>query len=102
MVWPSSADRRYWRRVISAAWHVIPDDHHSGDGSGGLGLVRFEIRANAFCHQMVRSIVGTMVEAGSGRLHAGDVRGILLARDRQAAGQVAPPQGLCLWEVGYE
>ena len=51
---------------------------------------------------MVRSIVGTMVDAGAGRLHAGDVRGMLLAKDRQAAGQVAPPQGLCLWEVGYE
>jgi tRNA pseudouridine38-40 synthase len=65
------------------------------------GLLRFEIRANAFCHQMVRSIVGTLVEVGMGRLHAGDVRGILLRRDRQAAGKVAPPQGLVLWEVGY-
>ena len=63
--------------------------------------MRFEIRANAFCHQMVRSIVGTLVDVGMGKLHAGDVRGILLARDRAAAGQVAPPQGLCLWEVGY-
>ena len=42
-----------------------------------------------------------MIDAGVGRIHAGDVRGILLAKDRQAAGQVAPPQGLCLWEVGY-
>ena len=44
---------------------------------------------------MVRSIVGTMVDVGLGQAHAGDVRGILVARDRDAAGQVAPPHGLC-------
>jgi tRNA pseudouridine38-40 synthase len=83
------------RRVMMARWTEVPSDH-------GSGLLRFEIRANAFCHQMVRSIVGTMVDAGSGKLHAGEIRGILLAKDRQAAGQVAPPHGLCLWEVGYD
>ena len=83
------------RNVILARWSEVPTDY-------GAGLLRFEIRANAFCHQMVRAIVGTMVDAGTGRLHAGDLRGILLAKDRQAAGQVAPPHGLCLWEVGYD
>lgn len=83
------------RNVMLARWSEVPSDY-------GPGLLRFEIRANAFCHQMVRSIVGTMVDAGSGRLNAGDIRGILLAKDRQAAGQVAPPHGLCLWEVGYD
>jgi len=92
---PGQPEPSMVRRVMLARWSEVETDF-------GPGLLRFEIRANAFCHQMVRSIVGTMVEAGSGRLHAGDVRGILLARDRQAAGQVAPPQGLCLWEVGYE
>lgn len=82
------------RNVMLARWAEVPSDY-------GCGLLRFEIRANAFCHQMVRSIVGTMVDAGSGRLHAGEIRGILLAKDRRAAGQVAPPHGLCLWEVGY-
>ncbi len=83
------------RRVMLARWSEVPTDY-------GAGLLRFEIRANAFCHQMVRSIVGTLVDAGAGKLHAGDIRGILLAKDRHAAGQVAPPHGLCLWEVGYE
>lgn len=81
------------RRVISAQWREVPGDVP--------GLLRFEIRANAFCHQMVRSIVGTLVDVGLGKLHAGDVRGILVARDRHAAGRVAPPHGLVLWEVGY-
>ncbi|HNJ98441.1 MAG TPA: hypothetical protein PLV13_09965, partial [Ilumatobacteraceae bacterium] len=78
---------------ISASWHEVPGNVP--------GLLRFEIRANAFCHQMVRSLVGTLVDVGLGRLHAGDMRRILLARDRQAAGRVAPPHGLVLWEVGY-
>lgn len=81
------------RRVLDASWREVPGDVP--------GLLRFEIRATAFCHQMVRSIVGTLVDCGLGRLHAGDVRSILLRRDRTAAGQVAPPQGLVLWEVGY-
>jgi tRNA pseudouridine38-40 synthase len=83
------------RNVMLARWSEVPTDY-------GPGLLRFEIRGNAFCHQMVRSIVGTMVDAGAGRLNAGDIRGILSAKDRQAAGQVAPPHGLCLWEVGYD
>ena len=70
---------------------------HDGDGR----LLRFEIEANAFCHQMVRSIVGTLVEVGWGRRRPGDVAAILAARDRRAAGQLAPPRGLCLWQVRY-
>jgi tRNA pseudouridine38-40 synthase len=81
------------RRVMLAEWNEVSTDHGP--------LLRFEIRANAFCHQMVRSIVGTMVDIGLGRLHAGDMRGMLLAHDRTVAGQVAPPHGLTLWEVGY-
>ena len=81
------------RRVLSATWSEVPGDVP--------GLLRFEIRANAFCHQMVRSIVGTLVEVGQGKRVAGEMRGVLRARDRAAAGQVAPPHGLVLWEVGY-
>jgi tRNA pseudouridine38-40 synthase len=65
------------------------------------GILRFEIRANAFCHQMVRSIVGTLVDVGLGKRRAGDQRRVLLTQDRSAAGTIAPPEGLCLWEVGY-
>lgn len=78
------------RRVHDARWIDLGD-----------GLLRFEIDASSFCHQMVRSIVGTMVDMGRGRLRPGQMLSILAARDRQAAGSVAPPQGLCLWEVDY-
>jgi tRNA pseudouridine38-40 synthase len=67
----------------------------------GESVLRFDIEAVAFCHQMVRSLVGTMVDVGRGRKKAGDVAGILRAADRAAAGQPAPPHGLCLWEVLY-
>ena len=67
----------------------------------GDGVLRFEIRANAFCHQMVRSLVGLLVDVGRGRRRAGDVLGVLRARDRRGLGNIAPPTGLCLWEVGY-
>ncbi|MEP7113214.1 MAG: tRNA pseudouridine(38-40) synthase TruA [Ilumatobacteraceae bacterium] len=92
---PGQRDPSMKRYVMLARWSEVPTDY-------GAGLLRFEIRANAFCHQMVRAIVGTMVDVGAGRLSAGDVRGILLAKDRQGTGQVAPAHGLCLWEVGYE
>lgn len=81
------------RRVLLADWKPVPGEVD--------GLLRFEIRATAFCHQMVRSIVGTLVEVGLGLRSAGDMRALLMARDRTVAGRVAPPQGLTLWHVGY-
>jgi tRNA pseudouridine38-40 synthase len=67
----------------------------------GDDVLRFEIHATSFCQQMVRSVVGTLVEIGLGRRRAGDMAGIIRARDRAAAAQPAPPHGLCLWEVDY-
>jgi len=78
------------RRVIEATWH---DD--------GQGRLRFEIEASAFCHQMVRSVVGTLVDVGRGRIRPGELVGIIASGDRSAAGQLAPPQGLTLQTVRY-
>ena len=58
-------------------------------------------RANAFLHQMVRSLVGTLVAVGTGRLEPDAVDRILAARDRAAAPQIAPPHGLTLERVIY-
>jgi tRNA pseudouridine38-40 synthase len=77
--------------VRAADWKAVGDD-----------LVRFEIEASSFCQQMVRSLVGTMVEIGVGKRRAGDMADVLRARDRRMAGEVAPPHGLCLWEVSYD
>ena len=65
-------------------------------------LLRMYIRASAFCHQMVRSICGTLVDVGLRKVTPADVKAALRAKDRATAGQVAPPQGLVLWEVGYD
>jgi tRNA pseudouridine38-40 synthase len=79
------------RRVLESQW--FDDD--------GDGVLTYEIRATAFCWQMVRAIVGTMIDAATGKLRPGDLMGVLRAGNRQAAGRVAPPHGLCLWSVGY-
>ena len=68
----------------------------------GARVLRFEIRANAFCHQMVRAIVGTHIDIGRGRFHAGDIRTMMRSRNRKVAGDVAPAHGLMLWEVGFD
>jgi tRNA pseudouridine38-40 synthase len=62
-----------------------------------------EIRAiaNAFLHQMVRSLVGTLVAVGEGKLDPASMAGILAARDRAAAGRLAPAKGLTLERVHY-
>lgn len=78
------------RRVDEAEW--IDD---------GDGVLQFWIEARAFCHQMVRSIVGELVDIGRGRRRASDVGRVLRARDRALAAQPAPPHGLCLWAVEY-
>ncbi len=67
----------------------------------GDGWRQFEIEASSFCQQMVRAIVGTMVDMGLGRRRSGEMADILRARNRAVAGQLAPPHGLCLWNVDY-
>jgi tRNA pseudouridine38-40 synthase len=78
------------RRVVDASWHDLGDD-----------ILRFDIEATAFCQQMVRSIVGTLVDVGIGKRTAGDIAAIIRAKDRSTASPPAPPHGLCLWEVVY-
>jgi tRNA pseudouridine38-40 synthase len=64
-------------------------------------LVEVAARANAFLHQMVRSLVGTLVAVGDGRIEPDRVPAILAARDRSTAAQMAPPHGLTLERVEY-
>ena len=64
--------------------------------------LRIEVYADRFLKQMVRSIVGTLVEVGLGKRPPDSLTTILAARDRCAAGKTAPPQGLFLVHVDYE
>lgn len=65
------------------------------------GLLVFWIEANAFCHQMVRSIVGHMYDVGRGFASGHDIDEVIAARDRSTVATVAPPHGLTLWKVTY-
>ncbi len=82
-------DESLVRRVLRADW--------SRQGP----IVRFDVTATAFCHQMVRSLVGHMVAIGRGRRRAGDLGEALRARDRRAVASPAPPHGLVLWSAHY-
>jgi tRNA pseudouridine38-40 synthase len=88
---PDGTEPSLRRTVRRAGWRRLDD-----------GLLEFEIEANAFCHNMVRSLTGTIVEMGMGRHRAGEMLGILRSGDRANAGRVAPPEGLTLWEVRYD
>lgn len=70
--------------------------------AGNPCLVAFDVRGNAFLRNMVRIVVGTLVEVGAGRRPVEQVAEILASRDRTRAGITAPPQGLELMSVRYD
>ena len=80
------------------AWHHPDPLDLTTDGD----LVVVDVRGNAFLRNMVRIIVGTLVEVGTGRFTPAQVPEILESRDRTRAGITAPAQGLELVEVRYD
>jgi tRNA pseudouridine38-40 synthase len=78
------------RRILEAKWFATHNNK----------LV-FEITANAFLYRMVRTIVGTIVEVGSGHLSVDNVKDIFDARDLARSAPPAPACGLCLVKVTY-
>jgi tRNA pseudouridine38-40 synthase len=87
------------RRVLDATWRE--ERWAAGGLAPGARLLRFDITAQSFCHQMVRSIVGILAEVGRGRRTASDVQWMLTTGDRSHGVTLAPPQGLCLLAVDY-
>lgn len=77
------------RTILGCSWRRI----------GGLAVL--DIRADAFCHSMVRSIAGACLEVGLGRRPVGWPGELLAVPSRNPAAPVAPPHGLVLEEVGY-
>ena len=67
-----------------------------------LWVIRMKFTADRFLKQMVRAMVGTLVEVGQGRRSPSEIKKILEARDRSAAGKTAPPHGLYLISVEYD
>jgi tRNA pseudouridine38-40 synthase len=77
------------RTIMSSTW--------ARDGDEFI----YTVRGSGFLHHMVRNLVGTFVLVGKGTLRVEDMRRILEARDRSAAGPTAPASGLCLVAVKY-
>jgi len=85
-----SANRDPVRNILKAA--MVKDED---------GVLRTVIEGNGFLRHMVRNIMGTLVEVGSGRMDVRRFEEVLESRDRRLAGRKAPPQGLFLMEVKY-
>ncbi|RKD22672.1 tRNA pseudouridine(38-40) synthase TruA [Ammoniphilus oxalaticus] len=66
------------------------------------GQIWLTFRGNGFLYNMVRIMVGTLIQVGSGKVAVERVQEILEAKDRRLAGMTAPPEGLFLWNVKYE
>lgn len=91
------------RTVTFAEWRLLtPELSIFGFESGQQRLIRFCIKANAFLRGMVRAIVGTLLEVGTGKIPPEKVKEILELRDRTKAGPSLPAKGLCLVNVEYQ
>jgi tRNA pseudouridine38-40 synthase len=88
---PSQTDHVHFeRRVFAAAWEEQPDD-----------ILSFRITADAFMRNMVRILVGTMLEVASSRRTVASFTELLSGASRPEAGETAPPHGLYLESVSY-
>lgn len=81
-------------RVSEARWDIWTNDY------GTPGIV-FTISADRFLRNMVRAVVGTLVDMGRGKLSLDGLRDIIDRRDRCSAGTSMPPQALFLWDIAY-
>lgn len=64
-------------------------------------IIKFEVCGNGFLYNMVRIIIGTIIDVGKGKIAPQEIKKILLSKDRASAGQTAEPQGLILFDVKY-
>lgn len=88
------------RRVFQADWQLVKSDLPALNRYPGEQIV-FTVTANAFLRQMVRNLVGTLLEVGRGHWTPEDVQAALAARHRSRCASPAPPQGLVLEVVEY-
>ena len=87
------------RRVISAQWERLADTWQMSPESAPA--VRFTIRAQSFCHNMVRSLTSTLVAVGQGKLPESTISERLASHQRDHLPAPAPAGGLSLVGVGY-
>ena len=75
----------------------VTESHWAMEGD----MLVYTVSADRFLRNMVRALVGTMLEVGRGKMDAAGFRQVIDARDRGAAGTSAPPQGLFLTAIDY-
>jgi tRNA pseudouridine38-40 synthase len=95
----ASAEDPLLRRVISARWDRLDDEWAMSPRQAPA--LRLTIRAQSFCHNMVRCLVSTMVAVGQGTLPVSTIVERLESLDRHQLPQAAPAAGLALIGVGY-
>ena len=88
------------RRVISVNWERVSDEWSMSPS--GEPVLRLTIRAQSFCHNMVRNLVSTMVAVGRGEIPENTIKERLETPQRDHLPSAAPPEGLSLIGVGYE
>jgi tRNA pseudouridine38-40 synthase len=81
--------------------HPVALSPLTGDARGDGRLLRFEVTGTGFLRHMVRTIVGTLVEIGRGKMPVEEMGAIISSRQRARAGPTAPAHGLVLWKVTY-
>lgn len=86
--------------VKEARWDIVDDNSCPGSFFFDNSIV-FTITADRFLRNMVRAVVGTLVDVGRGKLSLKDFQNIIERKNRCAAGTSMPPQALFLWEVKY-
>ena len=83
--------------------HLAPrEGPHLAERGDYSRHITIDIHGDGFLYNMVRTIVGTLVEVGAGKRNISWPAEVLTARDRRKAGQTAPPHGLFLVNVDYE
>lgn len=90
------------RRIDQIELTALPAEFPSEFSQDPPAVVAVDVRGNAFLRNMVRILVGTLVEVGEGRRSAGQVAEILASKDRTRAGITAPAHGLELVSVRYD
>jgi tRNA pseudouridine38-40 synthase len=93
-------DYECFSKVHTDVNHFLCDIKKAGWKEEGE-LLEFSITANRFLRGMVRSIVGTLIDVGSGKTNLKDLQAIIQSRDRKKAGPNVPPQGLYLTKIRY-
>lgn len=92
-------DKEYFVRTIYQAELTFTPEPQPGDDLAGI--ITFSITGSGFLYNMVRIVVGTLIQIGEGKRKAADMAAILQAQDRARAGPTAVAQGLILWSVEY-